>query len=333
MLSVSGPRETWFPTPPYATAIERTDMFSTLAPLLFVVIWSTGLVVARAVVPHASTELFLFVRLLLSAGLLGVLAFVARERWPRGPQLTRHLLAGALLHGVYLSAAYWAVKHGMPAGVMSLVGSMQPIVTAVAAFLIYGERSSMRTVGGLTIAIAGVVCVLSPALGATGDKPFGVLAVVVAIIAVSGMTAGTMIQRGKLAGDGVRVSASVQNAGGAIVALAGMWVAGDYQWDHTATLWAGLAWSVIGLSVGAVLLLVSMVRTHGATKMSTLLLAVPGLAAAEAWLLFGEKLTTIQVLGFALALAGVVLARRVALTSSAKQAHVVQHGSQAGTQT
>ncbi|QYD73051.1 DMT family transporter [Paraburkholderia edwinii] len=295
-------------------------MFSTLAPWFFVLIWSTGLVAARAVVPHASTELFLLVRLLLSAGLLGVLAFAARESWPRGRQLAMHLLAGALLHGVYLSAAYWTVAHGMPAGVMSLIGSMQPIVTVVAMFLIYGERPSMRTVAGLGIAIAGVVCVLAPALGATtGGEHFGVWAIVVAVIAVTGMTAGTMIQRGRLAGDGVRVSASVQNAGGALVALAGMLVGGGYQWDHSPTLWIGLIWSVVGLSVGAVLLLVWMVRIHGATKMSTLLLAVPALAAGEAWILFGEKLGAIQMLGFVLALAGVVLARRVATPSPPKK--------------
>lgn len=294
-------------------------MFSTLAPWFFVLIWSTGLVAARAVAPHASTELFLVVRLLLSAGLLGALAFAAREKWPRGRQLATHLLAGALLHGVYLSAAYWTVAHGMPAGVMSLIGSMQPIVTVAAVFFIYAERPSMRTVVGLGIAIAGVICVLAPALATTGDEHFGVLAVVVAVIAVTGMTAGTMIQRGRLAGDGVRVSASVQNAGGALVALAGMLVGGGYQWDQSPTLWIGLIWSVVGLSVGAVLLLVWMVRIHGATKMSTLLLAVPALAAAEAWILFGEKLGAMQMFGFVLALAGVVLARRVATPSVNKE--------------
>jgi drug/metabolite transporter (DMT)-like permease len=294
-------------------------MLSSFAPVLFVLIWSTGIVVARAVVPHASTELFLLVRLLLSAGLLGVLALVERERWPRGLQLARHLLAGALLHGVYLSAAYWTVAHGMPAGVMSLIGSMQPIVTVVAVFFIYGERPAIRTVAGLGIAIAGVVCVLAPGMAATGDEHFDAWAIVVAMIAVTGMTAGTMIQRGRLAGDGVRVSASVQNAGGAMVALAGMLAGGGYQWDHTPTLWFGLVWSVVGLSVGAVLLLVWMVRIHGATKMSTLLLAVPALAAAESWFLFGEKLGALQMLGFVLALAGVALARRVATSSAGKQ--------------
>ena len=294
-------------------------MTSALAPIIFVLIWSTGLVSARAVVPHASIGLFLFVRLLLSAVLLGVLAFAARERWPRGQQLVRHLLAGALLHGVYLSAAYWSVKHGMPAGIMSLIGSMQPLVTVGAVFLMYGERPSIPTLGGLAVAIAGVACVLVPALSPSGSDHFGALTLVVAVIAVTGMTAGTMIQRGKLSSDGVRVSASVQNAGGAILTLAVMVAGGGYEWDYTPVLWLVLIWSVVGLSVGAVLLLVWMVRVHGATKMSALLLAVPGLAAAEAWVLFGERLGGIQILGFVLALVGVVVARRAASTATAEQ--------------
>jgi drug/metabolite transporter (DMT)-like permease len=147
-------------------------MLANLAPIVFVLIWSTGLVVARAVVPHASTELFLFVRMALSAVLLGGLAFAAREQWPRRGQLATHLLAGALLHGVYLSAAYWTVAHGMPAGIMSLLGSMQPLVTVIALFLMDGERPSWRTVYGLGIATAGVACVLAPALADTGQRPY-----------------------------------------------------------------------------------------------------------------------------------------------------------------
>ncbi|MBJ9664508.1 EamA family transporter [Burkholderia gladioli] len=123
-------------------------MFSSLATLFFVLIWSTGLVVAKAVVPHASTDLFLLVRMLLSAGLLGALALAARERWPGGRQLASHLLAGALLQGVYLSAAYWTVGHGMPAGVMSLIGSMQPIVTVLAMFFIFSKISSCSVSDG-----------------------------------------------------------------------------------------------------------------------------------------------------------------------------------------
>ncbi|RFU49080.1 DMT family transporter [Paraburkholderia sp. DHOC27] len=287
-------------------------MLSTIAPVLFVLVWSTGLVVARAVVPHASAEMFLFARMALSAAVLAALALSGREPWPRRSQFTMHLLAGAMLHGVYLSAAYWAIGHGMPVGVMSLLGSMQPLVSVIALFLMTGERPSSRTVVGLATGIAGVTLVLFPALDGIGHQPITLWTALIAILAVIGMSVGTLLQRGRLANDGVRVSASVQNAGGALVALVAMLTSGSYEWTPSFTLWFSLLWSVLGLSVGATLLIVWMVRAHGVTKMSALLLAVPGLAAIEAWFLFGERLTVTQIAGFGLALMGVVLARSMA---------------------
>jgi drug/metabolite transporter (DMT)-like permease len=118
-----------------------------------------------------------------------------------------------------------------------------------------------------------------------------------------------MIQRGSIGGDPMRMSGAVQNLGGALVAVPATLALGDYRWDGTLSLWLGLCWSVLGLSVGALSLLVWMTRHQGATRVSALLLLVPPLAAVEAWILFGERLAPIQIAGFALALGGVVLAR------------------------
>lgn len=285
------------------------DMLNVVGPVIFVLMWSTGLVVARAIVSHASLGTFLFVRMMLSAGLLGGIALLMKEKWPSPKQLLLHLSAGALLHGVYLCAAYWTVARGMPAGIMSLMGSMQPLVTAAALFFIDREVPPTRTLAGLATAFAGVVCVLAPALSNNGYGHIGVSNIVAAITAVIGMTAGTIIQRGRLSSDGVRVSGSIQNAGGAMVALVGMFFGSFGRWDNLPIVWFSLIWSVVGLSVGAVLLLIWMVRSQGAAKMSTLLLAVPALAAAEAWFIFGEKLTFVQIIGFVLAVSGVVVAR------------------------
>src|ERR1700742_316577 len=106
-------------------------MFAVAAPILFVLIWSTGFIVARAVIPFVSPELFLAVRLTLTVALLAGAAGIARESWPRGKQLGLHLLAGAMLHGFYLCLSWWAVSRGMPAGIMSLLGALQPLMVAV----------------------------------------------------------------------------------------------------------------------------------------------------------------------------------------------------------
>jgi len=111
----------------------------------------------------------------------------------------------------------------------------------------------------------------------------------------------------------------VQNAGGALVAIAATLIVGEWRWDNSPMLWIGLSWSVLGLSAAGLSLLVWLVRTQGPTRMSMLLLLVPPLAAVEAWLLFGEKLGPVQIAGFALALVGVLLGR-----SQPKRTEVVE---------
>ncbi|HWV13720.1 MAG TPA: DMT family transporter [Sphingobium sp.] len=279
------------------------------ASLLFVLIWSTGFIVARGTVPHGAPELILSIRMTLTALLLGLVAWRAGQTLPRGKRLMLHLAAGAMLHGVYLTVSWWAVYHGMPAGIMSLLGALQPLMVAVAGAFLLGDRLLARGWAGLAIAIAGVVCVLLPAIERSGAGAVPVLPAIAGLLAVLAMAAGTLVQRGSLSGDGIWISGAVQNAGGAFVAIAAALIAGETRWDGAPVLWLGLAWSVLGLSAGGLSLLVWLVRTQGPTRMSMLLLLVPPLAAVEAWLLFGEKLVPVQLAGFALALTGVLLGR------------------------
>ena len=284
-------------------------MLAAAAPVLFVLIWSTGFVVARLTVPHAAPELIVLARLALTAVLLATLAASARERWPRGRRLVLHIVAGMLLNGLYLCLSWWAVSRGMPAGIMSLLGATQPLMIAVASSALFGERLPGRGWLGLAIGLGGVVLVLAPLIARGGTDAVSAAAALAALIAIASMAAGTMIQRGALAADPIRVSGAVQNAGGTPVALVAVLAVGDHRWDGSLVLWAGLAWSVIALSAIGLGLLVWMVRHQGATRVSALLLLVPALAAVEARALFGERLVAMQLLGFALALGGVLLAR------------------------
>ena len=284
-------------------------MIALVASILFVLIWSTGFIVARATVPHGAPELILSVRLTLTALLLGLIALKAGQRLPPGKRLRLHLVAGAMLHGLYLTVSWWAVYHGMPAGIMSLLGALQPLMVAVASVALMGERLPGRAWAGLAIAILGVGCVLMPAIERSGVGGIPVLPAVAGLLAVIAMTGGTLIQRGTISGDGIWISGAVQNAGGAMVAIMAAATVGEVRWDNAPLLWIGLGWSVLGLSAGGLSLLVWLVRTQGPTRMSMLLLLVPPLAAIEAWALFGERLGPVQIAGFALALAGVLLGR------------------------
>ena len=284
-------------------------MIGLIASALFILIWSTGFIVARAVVPHGAPELVLAIRMTLSTLLLSGAALYARQAWPRGQRLALHLAAGAMLHGLYLTVSWWAVSHGMPAGIMALLGATQPLMVAVASVALLGEKLPGRGWAGLAIAIAGVACVLMPAIAQTGAGSVSLIPAVAGVVAILAMTGGTLIQRGGLAGDPIIVSGAVQNLGGALVAILATLVVGEWRWDDAPILWIALGWSVLGLSIAGLSLLVWLVRHQGPTRMSMLLLLVPPLAAIEAWALFGERLGAVQLIGFALALGGVLLGR------------------------
>jgi len=277
-------------------------------PALFVFIWSTGFIVAKAASPHADLQLFLVVRLFLTALLMALAAAAAGATWPRGRSLGTHLIAGALMLGFYLCASYWAISRGMAAGVMALLGALQPLFTAL--FLVAATSTTLgpRTWCGLLVGFGGVAFVLAPKLAVTGAGSLTVLTVTAALLSVVAVTAGTLVQKSLATAD-IRAAASLQHAGGAVVAVVAALLVGTARWDSAPVLWASLAWSVLVPSIVGTSLLIWMMRKGEATKVTALILLVPPLAAVQAFAFFGETLSPIQFVGFALALGGVLLTR------------------------
>ncbi len=277
---------------------------------LFVLIWSTGFIVAKAIVPYADPNLFLTVRCALACFLFLGIALAVRAPWPPWREVPKHVLAGMLLQGGYLGGTYWAVEQGLAPAVMALLGSLQPLLTAVLASFVLREIPTRRTWFGLLLGVSGVALVLLPrfltASGhGAGALPSAVLAV--AIIAVLSLTAGTVLQKTSVAAADIRASSVLQNAGAALVVGPLAWVRHETRWISSVELWASLAWASLVLSGLGTLLLVWMVRRGRAANVASLLLLAPPLAAAETYLLFGDRLTPVQLAGFAIALVGVFL--------------------------
>jgi drug/metabolite transporter (DMT)-like permease len=287
-------------------------------PALFVLIWSTGFIVAKAALPHADLQLFLLVRFSITATLMAAMALVAGATWPRGRQVGAQLFAGVLLQGVYLCFSYWAITHGMAAGVMALLGALQPLFTAL--FVVFaGTRLAARTWAGLLIGFAGVACVLMPKLATGGAGSLSLLAVFTALFSVVAVTAGALLQKWLVPVD-LRAAVSIQNLGGAGVALLAVVFVGATHWDGSPALWGALSWSVIVASGIGMSLLMWMLRHGEATKVTALILLVPPLAAVQAFLFFHETLSVVQFIGFALALGGVLLARSAQSTAMGAEA-------------
>ncbi|MEA1647545.1 DMT family transporter [Nitrospirillum sp. BR 11164] len=312
-----------------ASIALRARLLGWAAPWLFILIWSTGFLVGRAVLPYADVQLFLVARFGLTALLFTGAALAAGVSWPRGRAAGLHMLAGALMQGVYIGFSYWAIAQGLAAGIMALMGALQPLFTALITTLVFRQRLSRLAWLGLAIGFAGVACVLAPKLalhaaaGAGGLPPSAAgglppaatdglppLGAALAVLSVLSITIGTLLQKSSVAGDDLRPAGALQNLGALCVVCLLFLTVGTPHWDPHPVLWTALAWAVLGPSVVGISLLVWMVRHGEATRATALLLLVPPLAALEAFFLFHETLTPLQLAGFALALAGVGLTRR-----------------------
>ncbi|AGW94742.1 DMT family transporter [Cupriavidus sp. DF5525] len=280
-----------------------------LPSLAFVLVWSTGFIVGKAIVPLADTSLFLLARFAV-AGLMFVgWSLAAGAAWPPLREAPRHLLAGALMQGIYLCAGYGAVAQGLPPAIMALLGALQPLLTALLAIPLLKELPSRRTWQGLALGALGVALVVAPAMQ-VGSQPVSPWIVLLGVLAIVSITMGTLLQKSAIAACDLRASSAWQNLGAMLVA--GVMVAiqaadAPLHWHGSATLWATLAWAALGLSGAGTWLLVSLVRRGQAANAAALMFLAPPLAALQAWLLFGERLDAVQGLGMAVAGAGVWL--------------------------
>jgi drug/metabolite transporter (DMT)-like permease len=281
---------------------------------MFVLLWSTGFVGAKYGLPYAEPFTFLAIRLALAGALLGLLAGGTRGGVPRGRQVADAGLVGLLLHAGYLGGVFWAIDSGVPAGVAAVVVSLQPVLTAALAVRLLGERLAPRQWAGLAAGVVGVVLVLTPGLAAAagsgiGFPPAGVAA---CLVALASGTAGTLYQKRRGGGIPLLAGTALQYAAAALV-LGGLALTAETRtvaW--TLEFAAALAWLVLVLSLGAVLLLLVLLRRGSAAGVSSLLYLVPPATAVEAYLLFGEALPPLSLVGVVVATAGVALVLRPA---------------------
>jgi drug/metabolite transporter (DMT)-like permease len=286
---------------PTATSLQRA------APAVFVVIWATGFIVARLVSPHAEPLTFLVARFGLTILVLAAIALSLGQSWPTTWAGWRNaLVAGVLMQGLYLGGVFWSVRHGLPAGIAALVTSLQPLLTGVLATPLLGETVTARRWMGIGLGFIGAAGVLAPKLGA-GLAP---LPLAVCCGAMASMTLGTIWQKRTGSPDHLVSGAVIQFLGALTVIgpLAALTEGG--QFDNTWPMWIGLLWSVFGLSVGAILILLVLLRRGAVAQVAALLYLVPPVAAVMAFILFGETLSLVQIVGMAIAAAGVALASR-----------------------
>ena len=281
-----------------------------LMPVCFVLIWSTGFIVARFGMPHAPPMKFLALRYAFSALCFGAWVLAAGVRWPQGRSQWLHLgVTGVLMHGLYLGGVWSAVKLGMGAGLAALLVGLQPMITAL-WISVRGHRVSALQWTGLVLGLLGLMMVVWQKLG-HGEVNAANLVWITA--ALMGITVGTLYQKRFVAPCDVRSANLVQLLAALTVTLPLALLLETEGVQVTGEFIGALAWSVLGLTLGGSSLLYLLIQRGAATQVTSLLYLVPPCTALMAWGLFGESITPLTVAGIALTAVGVgVVVRRQA---------------------
>ena len=277
------------------------------APALFVLLWSTGFVGAKYGLPYADPFIFLSVRILIAAILLFALARLLKMPVQIGRQaVARSGLIGFFLHACYLGGVFYAIAQGLPAGVAAVVTSLQPVLVSVFAVKVLGEQLRRTQIAGLLTGLVGVVLVLGPSIDAQIPTP----ALIAILIALIGSTTATLLQK-KLGADIPLISGTAYQYlfSGCVLGLIALATQEtSITWNLRFTL--AFVWLIVILSVGAILLLLWLLNTGSAAKVSSLFYLVPPATAIEAFFLFGEKVNTQGFLGIGITALGVWLVMR-----------------------
>jgi drug/metabolite transporter (DMT)-like permease len=287
--------------------------FGRLATVAFILLWSSGWVAAKFGVMVAGPLTFLVIRFIVASLFFVAIAVLSGARWPSNrADLGHTFFSGVLLHGGYLGPVWWAIGAGVPAGLSGIIAGLQPLLTALAAPYLLDERLSRAQKIGLVLGFLGVALAVLPKLqhqgsaqGSAGIPWFPVLVNVLGMVSV---TSGTIYQKRHLQKVDIRWAATLQYLAALVVILPFALLLEPFHVELGWQFLAVLAWSVLGTSVAAILLLLYLINKGQVSRVASLVYLVPPLAALQALVFLGEALTLPTIIGTAIVVAGVYLA-------------------------
>lgn len=283
-----------------------------LVPVVFVLLWSTGFIGARYGLPHAEPATFLAIRMVAAVALMVPFALATRAPWPHGPRAWLNAaIAGVLMHAIYLGGVFISIHQGVPAAMAAVIVGLQPLLTAVLAIPMLGERPRPRQWAGLLLGLCGVILVLADKIAPAGSgllfQGFPAWAPLFSVGSLVAITVGTLFQKRHCSGQDLRTGTIIQYVASFLVLLPVALLFETRVVDWAPEFIGALVWLTVVLSLGAVSLLYVLLRRGAASETASLFYLVPLSAAVIAWILFDEAPGALGLCGMALTAAGVWL--------------------------
>jgi len=286
---------------------DNFDKFAArAAPAIFVVLWSTGFVGTKYVIHNADPLTYLAIRMAIVVVLMGIICAIGRPAWPDGREIGHSIVAGILVHGIYLGGTAIAISLSIPAGLSALIPGLQPILTSTIANRWLGERVTPLQWAGLVLGLAGVALILH-------DRPMGGQAgwgFVASAVSLVSITLGTLYQRRYCGRIDWRSGNLVQYVAVTVffTVVAFLFESRTVHWTTEFVL--ALGWLAVVLSIGSIGLLYWLIRHQAATSVASLFYLVPAVTSLMAYYLFDERLDAVAIAGMVACAAAVLLVNR-----------------------
>ena len=287
-----------------------------LAPMIFVFLWATGFPAAKFSTVDAEPFTFLAARFVIAAAVLLIyVSLVIRPKNIDWRQVYYSAIIGVLIQGLYLGGVFFAVYKGMPAGISSLAVTLQPFMTAVLAIFVLNERLSIVRIICFLFALMGMYLVLFPELDIAKAIP-GVTTLTLAAVAISpiAISIGTVFQKRLVTSINLWVATTAQFVGAAIAMSLLSYLFESQRLEWTLNTVLTMAWLVIVLSVGAVGLLMYLIRRGNSSSVASLFFLVPVVSLFMTWVLFGDTMNSVQIFGSVIVVLSVAVSTKYGIS-------------------
>lgn len=277
----------------------------------FVIFWNSGFVGAEFGLPYANIYTQLFWRYLgLTLLLLVYLNLRGHFKWVTWEQARPHLLVGVLAHGVWLTCSLVAIAEGVPAGIVALIISLQPLATGALSGWVTGEHTSTQQWVGLVIGFLGVG--LSVAFRVDLESSTPAWSYFIPLGSVIAITIASLYQRHMELNKSINrlpslLSLFYQSLGTMVVLFFPAVAVESLATQWTTEFILTEVWLILAVSLLAYAFMWKLIERMSATKVASLFYLGPPVTMFMAWLMFGDQVFISDILGLIVIVNGLLI--------------------------
>lgn len=310
-----------------------TKIPSASIPLLFVFLWSSAYIAFQYCSAYIEPATFILVRTAITAAILFFIALLMKKRWPkRWRDFVHPVIVGVLLHGVYTGGTFASVYNGLDVALCALIIGLQPILTVVLSNIFLGEKITYRKMFGILIGFLGVLVVMLDSISFTALDAMqtvsmprarnGLFSIFASFLALLAISSATIVQKRYCRDIELIPGACIQFTAAGVFVLPIALVFESMEIDWNMNFIFSMGWLVVFVSIGAMLLLMTLIKNDEAGSVANLFYLVAPLVAIEAWIIFDQEISLTSIGGMIFCLVGVIIVNSV---STVKLCRAIAH--------